>query len=124
MESWTHLGRHREPGDELIEEELFAADWAEARAGWERGCAGAPSPARPSNAGRRPWWRWARKAMDIFAGDRLPEPSFTVLVGYKTLLRGRNSELASGGVVSPGSRLPSLDQAWAERSVFDGPTGS
>ncbi len=43
----------------------------------------------------------ARKAMAVPAGSRLPEPLFTVLVGYETF-KGRICELASGRVVSPG----------------------
>jgi hypothetical protein len=50
-----------------------------------------------------------------------PVPLFSVFVGYETLF-GRICELASGQVVSPGSLVPWLDQAFVERAVFD-PSG-
>ncbi len=43
----------------------------------------------------------------------------TVLVGYETLA-GRICELADGTVVSPGSLVEWLDEAWVERVVFNG----
>jgi hypothetical protein len=45
---------------------------------------------------------------------------FSVVVGYETFA-GRICELANGAVVTPGSLVPWLDGAWAERVVFDGP---
>ena len=45
---------------------------------------------------------------------------FTVLVDYETF-SGRMCELANGRVVTPGSLVRWLDEAWAERVVFDGP---
>jgi hypothetical protein len=53
-------------------------------------------------------------------GARRPEPLFRVLVGYETFA-GRMCQLANGTVVTPGSLVPWLDQAWVERVVFDGP---
>jgi hypothetical protein len=50
---------------------------------------------------------------------RRPTPLFTVLVDYETLA-GRICELASRTVVTPGSLLPWLDEAYVERIVFDG----
>ena len=43
-----------------------------------------------------------------------------MLVGYETFA-GRMCELANGSVVTPGSLVPWLDEAWVERVVFDGP---
>ncbi len=54
------------------------------------------------------------------AGARLPEPLFSVLVGYETFA-GRICELGDGTVVAPGALVPWLDQAWVERVVFEGP---
>jgi uncharacterized protein DUF222/HNH endonuclease len=103
-----------------IEEELFATDWAEARVRVGEGvCAGdlARTPAqRRADAAVE----MARRAGAMPPGARLPEPLVTVLVGYETLA-GRICELANGTVVSPGSLLRWLDQAWVERAVFDGP---
>ena len=103
-----------------IEEELFASDWAEARARvGEEVCAGdlARNPAqRRADAAVE----MARRAGAMPPGARLPEPLVTVLVGYETFA-GRVCELADGTVVSPGSLLRWLDEAWVERVVFDGP---
>ncbi|MCA1683350.1 MAG: HNH endonuclease, partial [Actinobacteria bacterium] len=62
----------------------------------------------------------ARRAAAMPVGSRLPEPLFSVLVGYETFA-GRTCELANATVVSPGSLVPWLDRAWVERVVFDGP---
>ena len=59
----------------------------------------------------------ARRAM---GSSTCAKPLFTVLVGYETLA-GRICELASGTVVTPGSLLPWLTEAYVERVVFDGP---
>src|ERR1700729_4224569 len=48
---------------------------------------------------------------------RRPEPLFSVLIDFPTLA-GRVCELANGGIVSPGSLVPWLDQAWFERVVY------
>jgi len=61
----------------------------------------------------------ARRAGTAPADGRRPEPLFTVLVGYETFA-GRICELANGTVVSPGSVVPWLDEAWVERVVFEG----
>ncbi len=38
------------------------------------------------------------------------------------MFAGMICELADGAVVTPGSLVPWLDQAWVERVVFDGPS--
>ncbi|MFP5317136.1 MAG: DUF222 domain-containing protein [Acidimicrobiia bacterium] len=103
-----------------IEDELFDAEWAEAK----RRVGG---DVRPSDLERTPAQRradalmeMARRASATAPGARLPEPLLTVLVGYETLA-GRVCELASGTVVTPGSLLPWLTEAHVERVVFDGP---
>ena len=103
-----------------IEDELFAADWGEAR---DR----LGEPVRPTDLCRAPAQRradalveMARRAGAVPAGARLPAPLFTVLVGYETFA-GRVCELGSGSVVAPGSLARWLDQASVERIVFDGP---
>jgi hypothetical protein len=60
----------------------------------------------------------ARRAGAVPEGARRPEPLFTVLVGYETFA-GRMCQLANGTVVTPGSLVPWLDEAWVERVVFD-----
>ncbi len=105
----------------IIEQELFEADWAEARARWG-------ADVRMSHLVRTPAQRradalveMARRALAVPAGARLPEPLFTVLVGYETFA-GRTCELAGGAVVAPGSLVRWIDEAWVERVVFDGPS--
>ncbi|MFP5376206.1 MAG: hypothetical protein ACLGIO_05410, partial [Acidimicrobiia bacterium] len=52
---------------------------------------------------------------------RRPEPLFSVLVGYETFA-GPMCELANGTVVTPGSLVGWLPEAWVERVVFDSPS--
>jgi len=102
-----------------IEDELFAADWSEAR---ERlgEAAGVGDLARTTTQRRADALvEMARRARSAHPDGRRPEPLFTVLVGYETVA-GRICELANGTVVSPGSLVRWLDQAWVERVVFDG----
>ncbi len=101
-----------------IADELFEADWAEARA--RRGEAATVADLTRSAAQRRhdALVEMARRAGSAPEGGRRPEPLFTVLVGYETF-HGRICQLADATVVSPGSLVPWLDQAWLERVVFD-----
>ena len=102
-----------------IEEELFHIDWAEAkeRVG-EKVC---NADLARTSAQRRAdaLVEMARRAGAVAAGSRLPEPLFSVLVGYDAF--SRTCELADGTVVTPGSLVPWLDRAWVERILFDGP---
>ena len=63
----------------------------------------------------------ARRSGTVAKDGRRPEPLFTVLVDYETFA-GLMCQLADGTVVSPGSLLGWLDEAWVERIVFDGPS--
>jgi hypothetical protein len=126
--SWALSGRFDPIGGAIVsralgmlEQELFEADWAEAK---ERFGA----DFRLSHLARTPAQRradalveMARRSLAVPAGARVPEPLFTVLVGYETFA-GRMCELANGAVVSPGSLLRWLDRAELERVVFDGPS--
>jgi hypothetical protein len=102
-----------------LERELFEADWAKARDELGRD----PSV---DELGRTPAQRRADAMVEMAtrsatapADGRRPAPLFSVLVDYQTLL-GRICQLAQGGgtVLSPGSLLPWLDQAYVERAVF------
>ncbi|MCU1377546.1 MAG: hypothetical protein JWN29_529, partial [Acidimicrobiales bacterium] len=55
------------------------------------------------------------------ADGRRPPPLFSVLVGYETFA-GRVCELARGTVITAGSLVPWLHEAYIERIVFDGPS--
>jgi hypothetical protein len=103
-----------------IEEDLFHADWAEARARAGEGVCAADLARTPAQRRADAMVEMARRAGAVPPGARLPEPLFCVFVGYETLA-GRICELANGTVVTPGSLLPWLGEAWAERVVFDGP---
>ena len=102
-----------------IEKELFDADWAEAKARVGEGvCAG---DLHRTAAQRRAdaLVEMARRSAAAPAGARLPEPLFNVTVDHETFLRV--CELARGSVVTPGSLVPWLGEAWVQRVVFDGP---
>jgi hypothetical protein len=103
-----------------IEDELFEADWAEARA--RVGDGASASDVVQTAAPRRAdaLVELVRRAGAMPTDAKLPAPSFTVLVGYETVA-GRICELANGTVVTPGSLVGWLDQAWVERVVFDSP---
>jgi hypothetical protein len=104
-----------------IEEQLFAADWAEAK-----GRVG--DHVRNSDLRRTPAQRRADALVEMATrsatapvGGRRPEPLFTVVVGYETFA-GPVCELANATMVTPGSLVPWLESAWVERVVFDGPS--
>jgi hypothetical protein len=103
-----------------IEDELFDAEWAAARARVGEGVTAADLARTPAQRRADALVEMARRAGAVAAGARMPEPLFSVLVGYETFA-GRICELADGTVVSPGSLVPWLDEAWVERVVFDGP---
>ncbi len=106
-------------GDELgrLEREQFGADWAEARTALGR----EPTAAELSRtSGQRradALVEMATRSRTAPADGRRPAPLFSVLVGYETM-HGRTCELAQGTVVSPGSLVAWLDQAYLERAVF------
>ncbi len=100
-----------------LEVEMFDADWAEAKARLGR-------DPHLDELARTPAQRRADAAVEMAVRSqampdnaRRPEPLFSVLVDFPTLA-GRVCELANGGIVSPGSLVPWLDQAWFERVVY------
>jgi hypothetical protein len=103
-----------------IEDELFDSDWAEAKARRGADVCGADLVRTPAQRRADAAVVLARRAGALPEGARLPEPLFSVFVGYETFA-GRLCELADGTVVSPGSLLRWLDDAWVERVVFDAP---
>jgi Domain of unknown function (DUF222)/HNH endonuclease len=100
-----------------LEDELFKADWAEAKARLGR----EPRPdelARTSPQRRADaMTEMAVRSASTPAGSRRPAPLFSVLVDYPTLY-GRVAQLEDGSVVAPGSLLSWLDCATFERIVF------
>jgi hypothetical protein len=103
-----------------IEDELFAADWAEARERVGSGVSTADVARTSSQRRADALVEMARRAGAVPAGARMPEPLFTALVGYETFA-GRICELADRTVIAPGSLIRWSDRAWVERVVFDGP---
>jgi hypothetical protein len=104
-----------------IEDELFAADWAEARARVGNAALAADLARTPAQRRADALVEMARRAGSAPPDGRRPEPLFTVLVGYETMA-GRMCQLADGTPVTPGSLLRWLDEAWVERVVFDSPS--
>jgi hypothetical protein len=104
-----------------VEQELFEADWAAARA--EHGDAASASHLARTPAQRRhdALVELARRAMTAPADGKRPRPLVSVFVGYETF-KGRICELADGTVVTPGTVTSLLDEALIERVVFDGPS--
>jgi hypothetical protein len=104
-----------------IDEELFGADWAEAKQRVGRDPLTHELQRTPKQRRADALVEMAMRAMTAPKGGRRPEPLFTVFVGYETFA-GRICELANGTVVSPGSLVPYLDEPWVERVVFDSPS--
>jgi hypothetical protein len=102
-----------------LEHELFAADWARAEAQLGRSPKLAELARTPAQRRADALVEMAIRSQSAPADARRPAPLFTVLVGYETA-HGRICELAGGSrlVLTPGSLLPWLDQAYLERAVF------
>ena len=103
---------------ERRERELFEADWAKARDELGRDPTvdelGRTSAQRRADA----LVEMATRSATAPADGRRPAPLFSVLVDYPTL-SGRICQLAQGAtVISPGTLLPWLDEAYIERAVF------
>jgi Domain of unknown function (DUF222) len=104
-----------------VEQELFEADWAAARA--EHGDAATACHLSRTPAQRRhdALVELATRAVTAPADGKRPRPLISVFVGYETF-KGRICQLAGGTVVSPGTVASLLDEALIERVVFDGPS--
>jgi hypothetical protein len=104
-----------------IEQELFDADWAAARA--EHGDTATTCHLSRTPAQRRhdALVELAKRAVTAPADGKRPQPLISVFVGYETF-KGRICQLAGGTVVSPGTVASLLDEALIERVVFDGPS--
>jgi Domain of unknown function (DUF222) len=105
-----------------IEQELFEADWAAARA--QHGDAATACHLARTAAQRRhdALVEMARRATTAAAAaGKRPAPLVSVFVGYETF-KGRICQLADGTVITPGTVASLLDEALIERVVFDGPS--
>ena len=97
----------------LIEQELFLQDWAEARARLGDTFTVADLRRTPAQRRHDALVEMARRARALPQGARLPEPLFTLHIGDETARR--LCQLANGTVVTPGSAVRWLDEAWIER---------
>ncbi|HUQ64279.1 MAG TPA: DUF222 domain-containing protein [Acidimicrobiales bacterium] len=104
-----------------IEDELFVGDWAEAKSRVGESVCATDLPRTTPQRRADAVVEMARRAMAMAPGSRLPDPLFVAFVDHPDTTK-RISELASGTVVSPGSLVPWLDQAWIERVVWEGPS--
>ncbi|HEX6423717.1 MAG TPA: DUF222 domain-containing protein [Acidimicrobiales bacterium] len=107
---------------ERIEGELFAADWADARA--RHGESASVALLARTGAQRRhdALVEMAHRAMTAPPDGKRPRPLVSVVVGHETFA-GRICELAGGTVIAPGAVAELLgdDGTLIERVVFDGP---
>ena len=104
-----------------IEQELWEADWAEARD--RLGGDATKADLVRSDAQRRhdALVEMAKRSAATPAGARKPLPLITVHVDHETLV-GRVCELSTGQVLTPGEVLPLLREADIERAVFESPS--
>jgi hypothetical protein len=109
-------------GLERIEQELFEADRAEARARHGDAATGAHLARTPAQRRHDALVELAVRAMTAPADGKRPAPLITIMVGYETFA-GRVCELATGTVVAPGvvAGLWGQDDTLIERVVFEGP---
>jgi hypothetical protein len=104
-----------------IEKELFEADWAAARDRLGREPTIYELDRTPAQRRADARVEMATRARTAPRDGRRPAPLLSILIGYETFA-GRVCELAGGTVVTPGSLVPWLDEAYVERVVFDGPS--
>jgi hypothetical protein len=104
-----------------LEQELFEADWAEARA--EQGDAATAEHLRRTPAQRRhdALVEMAVRAITAPADGKRPRPLVTVIVSYESFA-GRVCQLAAGTVIAPGvvAELLGDEGTLVERVVFEG----
>jgi hypothetical protein len=104
-----------------LEKAMFEADWAAAKERLGRLPRVLDLERTPAQRRADALVEMAIRSATAPADGRRPEPLFTVLVGWETL-SGMVCELANGTVLTPGTLVPWLDQAWLERVVFESPS--
>jgi hypothetical protein len=100
-----------------LEKEMFDAEWAEAKLRLGHDPTTADLARTPAQRRADALVEMAIRSRTAPADGRRPEPLFTVLVDWETLM-GRICELANGTVIAPGAIAPWLSTAWLERVVF------
>ena len=103
-----------------ITDELFQRDWREAKERLGRDPYVDEMPRTPAQRRADALVEMAIRAGTAPKDGRRPAPLFTVLIDYPTFQRV--CQLANGTVVTPGSLVSWLDEAWVQRVVFDSPS--
>jgi hypothetical protein len=101
---------------ERLEQVMFAADWAEAKAALGREPTLSSLARTPGQRRADALVEMATRSQMVPEGARRKGPLFSVLVDYKTT--DRVCELADGTVIAPGALVPWLTEAHLERVVF------
>lgn len=107
-----------------IEQELFDADWADARQRLGDAATALDLARTPAQRRADALVEMANRAMKAPADGKRPRPLLSIYCGYETFA-GRICELASGTVITPGTvarLLAQHDDFLIERVVFDGPS--
>jgi hypothetical protein len=104
-----------------IEQELFDADWAEAKQRLGRDPLAMELARTPAQRRADALVEMATRARTAPTGGRRPAPLFTVVVGYETFA-GPVLELFNRTVLTPATAAAWLSEAYVERVVFDGPS--
>ncbi len=102
---------------ERLEEELFQADWSEAKAIYNDEVTVEHLKRTPSQRRCDALVQMARRSAALQSDTSIPRPLISVIVDYQSLKRV--CELASGTVITPGQLVPLLSEADIERIVFD-----
>jgi hypothetical protein len=106
---------------QLIERELFEADWADAKQRLGREPLTMDLARTPAQRRADALVEMAIRARTAPAAGRRPAPLFTVLVDYDTFA-GPILELFNRTVITPGTAARWLSEADIERIVFDSPS--
>jgi hypothetical protein len=101
-----------------IEQALFAADWAEAKARLEREPYVTDLARTPDQRRADALVEMARRSGTMPKDGKPPRPLFTLLLGAAAF--SRLCQLANGTVVAPGAVVPWADDAVLERILFEG----
>jgi hypothetical protein len=103
-----------------IERELFDADWTDAKQRLGRDPLVHELERTPAQRRADALVEMATRARTAPADGRRPEPLFSILIGLPAF--EQLCELANGTVLTPGTLVPWLSQAWVERVVFESPS--
>jgi len=102
---------------ERLEQKMFDADWAQAKASLGRDPTLALLARTPGQRRADALVEMATRSKTTPSDGHRPGPLFSVLINY-TRLQDQVCELADGTVLSPGSLVPWLTEAYLERVVF------